>query len=89
MATAFVYNETKRQNKNMKKTTYGSQRPVVEFIVARGQYAPNGQAVVIGDRGETRVISQAYICLILLQMSSHHNKVMWMDVAERTHGACK
>ena len=36
-----------QNNKNrifFKKKSYGSQRPVVVFTVARGQYDPNGQA---------------------------------------------
>jgi hypothetical protein len=48
--TTFVNHDTKCEKKNTKKISYGSQRPVVVFIVACGQYAPKGQAVVRGER---------------------------------------
>lgn len=49
-----------QNNKNrifFKKKSYGSQRPVVVFTVARGQYDPNGQAKA-KNKHETQVIQQ-------------------------------
>ena len=76
MTAAFVYRETKCQNKYKNKTSYGSQRPVVEFVTARGQYAPNGQAVVRWDRRNSGHFTS--LCLIMLQMLSH-NKYSHVD----------
>jgi hypothetical protein len=54
-ATAFVCHDTKCATKYTKKISYGSQRPVVSFIVARGQYAPNGQgSMQVRPRGQKK-----------------------------------
>lgn len=86
MASAFVYHETKCLHKYTKRTSYGSQRPVVEFPLARGQYDPNGQATVIGDR-KARVIHKLMSDLSC-KFQFIINTVTWKCPKE-TYGACR
>lgn len=73
----FAYHGLNSNQTRKEKTTYGSQRPVVMFTLACGQYEPSGQATAINKKLNTHW---------KILMDHEHN---YLITVGKTHAACK